>query len=625
MAYYGGKYDIAVIGAGHAGIEAALAAARLGLEVVCFSTSLDAVGNMPCNPSIGGTAKGQLVREIDALGGEMARAADSCCIQFRMLNRGKGPAVYSPRAQVDRQAYRVYMKKALENQRGLHLKQGEVTGIEVENGAVTAVSLSSGLTFKVGAVIMATGTFLKSMTFTGPLGREAGPDGLLPANGLSGCLEALGIKLRRFKTGTPARLDGRTVDYSKMTLQKGENVPEGFVFGGSAPRSSMPCYMTYTNGRTHDIIRDSLDRSPLFTGVIEGVGPRYCPSIEDKVVRFPEKTRHQLFIEPCGMNTNEVYIQGLSTSLPEDTQIEMIHSIEGLENAEIMRFGYAIEYDCLDPTILTPMLGLKDIKGLYAAGQLCSSSGYEEAAGQGLVAGINAAHYILKRPPFVLSRQDGYIGTLIDDLTTKGTGEPYRMMTSRSEYRLTSRQDNADMRLMKKGRELGLLSQERLEKCLEKYRVAKEEISRLKKTHVPPSEAVNSLLISLGTEGISSGASLFDLLKRPQVTYASLSPIDPGRGEISWDAAEQVEINVKYEGYIKRGLKEIEDSRRLESRLLPEDIDYMAINTIRTEARQKLSKIRPMTLGQASRISGVSPSDIGGLIVWLSSKEGRNV
>ncbi len=616
---YAGQYDIAVIGAGHAGIEAALAAARLGCKVVCLCTCLDAVGNMPCNPSIGGTAKGQLVREIDALGGEMARAADAACIQFRMLNRGKGPAVYSPRAQVDRMAYRAYMKAALEKCPNLTLMQGEAAELMTEDGAVSGVRLATGLAFHIKAAVMATGTYLKAETFAGLYKRASGPDGMLPATELSDCLLNMGLPLRRFKTGTPARLDGDTIDYSRMTVQPGEREGEGFAFGGVCPEPRAVCHLLYTNEKTHAIIRAALDRSPLFTGVIEGVGPRYCPSIEDKVVRFPEKTRHQLFLEPCGLNTREVYLQGLSTSRPEDVQLAMLRSIEGLEHVQVMRFGYAIEYDCLDPLCLDATLAVKNVRGLYAAGQLCGSSGYEEAAGQGLVAGVNAAHYVLHKYPFILKRTDGYIGTLIDDLVTKGTNEPYRMMTSRSEYRLTSRQDNADRRLMGYGLALGLVSQQRYDNMEYKYRLASDELARLKRTVAAPDERVNGLLERCGTTPIASGASLYDLLKRPQVSYQALAEIDPARPALPRESAEQVEIEVKYEGYIRRGLRDVEEQKRLEERLLPDNLDYLSIPLLRVEARQKLQAIRPRTLGQAGRISGVSPADVGGLIVWLST------
>jgi len=624
MDLIGGKYDIAVVGAGHAGIEAALAAARLGCSVLCLCTCLDAVGNLPCNPSIGGTAKGQLVREIDALGGEMAKAADATCIQFRMLNRGKGPAVFSPRAQVDRMAYRAYMKHALESCPGLTLMQGEAAEVIAEEGRVCGIKLVSGLIFEVKAVVLATGTFLKSMTYSGNVARASGPDGMLPADELSRSLTGLGLPLRRFKTGTPARLDGRTIDYSKMEVQQGEPDGEGFSYGSGHPDSVAVCYLTYTNENTHNIIRDALDRSPLFSGVIEGVGPRYCPSIEDKVVRFPEKGRHQLFLEPCGLDTCEVYLQGLSTSLPEDVQIKMLRSIEGLENVNVMRFGYAIEYDCIDPLALTATLETKTVKGLYAAGQLCGSSGYEEAGGQGMVAGINAALAVQGKEPFTLKRTDGYIGTLIDDLVTKGTNEPYRMMTSRSEYRLTARQDNADRRLMGYGLELGLVSAERYAKMEEKYRLAEAEIKRVSKTSVPPTSELNAILEGCGTTPVSTGIRIVELLRRPQVTYADLALVDETRPELPYEVVEQVEINIKYEGYIKRGLKEIEEQKRLEDRILPDDIDYMSISLLRTEARQKLDAVRPRTLGQAGRISGVSPADIGGLIVYLSSREGKS-
>ncbi len=622
MGIVSGEFDIVVIGAGHAGIEAALAAARLGCRTACLCTCLDAVGNMPCNPSIGGTAKGQLVREIDALRGEMARAADATTIQFRMLNWGKGPAVYSPRAQVDRMAYRAYMKHALEACPGLSLIQGEAAEILIdEKRQVRGVRMASGLELSCRAAVMATGTYLKSATFAGLYSRPSGPDGMLPAAMLSDSLRALGLPLRRFKTGTPARLDGRTIDYSSMEVQHGE---EGaFSYGGTPREARAVCHLLYTNERTHEIIRGALDRSPLFTGVIEGVGPRYCPSIEDKVVRFPEKTRHQLFIEPCGLDTSEVYLQGLSTSLPEDVQIEMLHSIEGLENVEVMRFGYAIEYDCLDPLCLDLTLGVKGVGGLYAAGQLCGSSGYEEAAAQGLVAGINAAGHIKGGKPFTMTRADGYIGTLIDDLVTKGTNEPYRMMTSRSEYRLTSRQDNADRRLMGYGLELGLVGRDRYERMEEKYRRAEEEIRRLKKTSVPPSARLNAILEGRGTTPVSTGVPLIELLRRPQLDYAVLAEVDPGRPDLPPEVAEQVEINVKYEGYIRRGLKEAEEQKRLENRLLPEDLDYMSIKLLRVEARQKLAAVRPRTLGQAGRISGVSPADIGGLMVYLGSLEDK--
>jgi len=636
MIFFVDKYDAAVIGGGHGGIEAALAAARLGLKTVCVSTSLDAIGNLPCNPSIGGTAKGQLVREIDALGGEMGRAADYATLQFRMLNRGRGPAVYSPRAQVDRMAYRAYMKAALESCPNLTVVQGECAEILTDEDKVTGFRLTSGAEYGCSVIVLATGTFLGAKTFTGRVSARSGPDGLAPANALTDDLRRLGLSVRRFKTGTPPRIDGRTVDISKMTPQYGE--AGRFVYDGEeAPSPAEPirspgvsregwldsgvCYMTYTNALTHAIIRSGLDRSPLFTGVIEGIGPRYCPSIEDKVVRFPEKERHQLFLEPCGRDTCEIYLQGLSTSLPEDIQLKMLHSIEGLENARIMRPGYAIEYDCLDPLELTPWLETKKVSGLFAAGQVCGSSGYEEAAAQGLVAGINAARKFKGLEPFVMRRDQGYTGALIDDLVTRGTNEPYRMMTSRLEYRLICRQDNADIRLARVGMELGLVDEARVERVREIERLAEAEMARLKKTNVSPNGAINDILASRGTAPITSGAKMDELLRRPQMDYEVLAPADPERPVLSERVKEQVEIGIKYEGYIRRMENDIADQRRLEEYPLPEDIDYMAINLLRTEARIKLQAIRPRTLGQASRISGVSPADISALIVVLGAKK----
>jgi tRNA uridine 5-carboxymethylaminomethyl modification enzyme len=618
MDYQAGSYDLVVVGAGHAGIEAALAAARMGRRVLCLCTNLDAVGNMPCNPSIGGTAKGQLVRELDALGGEMARAADFACLQFRMLNRGKGPAVFSPRAQSDRMAYRAYMRRALEREPNLALRQGECADVLLENGAVCGVRLTGGAVYAARAAVLCTGTFLGGRTLTGEEIRRMGPDGMYAAMALSPCLRALGFALRRFKTGTPARVDGRTVDFSVMEPQSGDDEPQGFAFGSPPPRNTARCFLTYTNERTHEIIRANLSRSPLFTGVIEGVGPRYCPSIEDKVVRFPEKKRHQLFLEPCGAETAEYYVQGMSSSLPEEVQAAFLHTIAGLERARIMRPGYAIEYDCIDPLELRHTLESRRVPGLFFAGQICGSSGYEEAAAQGFVAGVNAALRVQGAPPFTLRRSDGYIGTLIDDLTTRGTNEPYRMMTSRSEYRLVCRQDNADLRLMPRGHALGLVPDDRLARMEAEYAAADAELTRLRTTFLAPDARLCALLERLGSAPPPSGVSLLELLRRPEVRYRDLAPVDDARPALSEKVIEQVEINARYEGYIRRQNQEIREQARLEERRLPETIDYLLIPTLRTEARQKLDRIRPETLGQASRISGVSPADVGALIVWLS-------
>ena len=618
MDYIAGKYDIAVIGAGHAGIEAALAAARLGCSVVCFAINLDSVGNMPCNPAIGGTAKGHLVREIDALGGEMGRAADDTCIQYRMLNRGKGPAVYSLRAQADRRAYQARMKQALEAQENLDLVQAEIVDIGVTDGAVSSVKTASGGIYEVRAAIIATGTFLGGKTTVGEVARYGGPDGMFAATELTKNLLALSLPLRRFKTGTPPRINARSVNFDVMEPQPGDEDIYPFSFDTTKKiENRAMCHLTYTNEETHRIIRENLHRSPLFSGNIEGVGPRYCPSIEDKVMRFADKKRHQLFIEPMGLGTDEMYIQGLSSSLPEDVQLLIVHSIRGLENAKIMRFAYAIEYDCIDPLALRATLETKQISGLYGAGQFNGSSGYEEAAAQGLIAGINAALALLGREPFILDRSDAYIGTLIDDLVTKGTNEPYRMMTSRSEYRLHLRQDNADLRLTERGYEIGLVSEEKYNRMLEKKAASERELKRVGKTIVPPGEEVNRFLEERGTSPLVTGASVADLIRRPQLTYESVAPFDRTRGDVPYDVREQVEISLKYDGYIKRQQAQIEQFKKLEGTLLPDDTDYMSLQGLRTEARQKLTKIRPKSVGQASRISGVSPADIAALLLYL--------
>lgn len=618
MRFHAGTYDIAVIGAGHAGIEAALAAARLGLRVVVFTISLDAVGNMPCNPALGGTGKGHLVRELDALGGEMARAADRCCIQYRMLNKSKGPAVYSLRAQADRRKYQAHMKQLLEQQTRLDLKQETVTQIVTENGAVCGVVTQFDAYYGVAACIIAAGTYLDSRVVTGQCVLASGPDGMQAASELTQCLRALGLRMQRFKTGTPPRIHARSVDFSKMEEQPGDETPEPFSFTTAhAPENRAMCYLTYTNERTHEVIRANLESSPLYDGSITGVGPRYCPSIESKIVRFADKPRHQLFLEPCGLDTEEMYLQGFSSSLPVQVQIEMLHTVAGLEHAQIMRPAYAIEYDCIDPTQLNPLLECKKIRGLYGAGQFNGSSGYEEAAVQGLVAGANAALKILGREPMRIQRSDGYIGTLIDDLVTKGTQEPYRMMTSRSEYRLAHRQDNADERLSGIGHRAGLISDARMAAVREKYAAVTRELRRLEGTGTAATQELNDWLCRIGSAPVESSARLVDLLRRPGVSYAMLAPFDRGRPALPDEVTKQVEIRVKYEGYLQRQERQIAQFRREEAHALPQNIDYFTINGLRQEAQQKLDEIRPQSLGQAGRISGVSPADVAVLLIWL--------
>lgn len=626
MSSYLGRYDVAVIGAGHAGCEAALASARLGKKTVIFTISLDGIANLPCNPSIGGTAKGHLVREIDALGGEMGKAADATFLQSRMLNRGKGPAVHSLRAQIDRTEYHNFMKHTLELQENLDVKQAEIVEVLTdENNNVTGVVTALGTKYEVSAVIISSGTYLNALIHVGDKSIKSGPDALSPANYLSDCLEKLGLTLRRFKTGTPSRVHRRSVDFSKLEVQKGDDdiVPFSFETKGEL-ENQVDCYIAYTNADTHQIIKDNLHKSPLYSGRIEGIGPRYCPSIEDKVVRFSDKPRHQLFVEPMGLTTEELYLQGMSSSLPEDVQLSFLRSIKGLENVEVMRNAYAIEYDCCVPTEMFPTLEFMSVHGLYGAGQFNGTSGYEEAAAQGLIAGINAVRKIDGKEQIVLDRGSSYIGTLIDDLVTKGCNEPYRMMTSRSEYRLILRQDNADVRLTPLGYEIGLISKERYDEFLEKCEMVKQEQKRISKVTVSPTNELNEMIVSHETSPLTTGVKLIELLKRPQISYDDLAPFDKDRPQLPKAVTEQVEINIKYEGYIKRQISQVNQMRKVEAKKLSPTLDYKSVEGLRLEACEKLNKIKPLNIGQASRISGVSPADISVLLIWLSKNKGEN-